>query len=83
VNKQEFVDELAMRLSTTKTDAKVIVETVTDIINQYVEEGVRLPDLGSWKVVTRKARNGVNPKTGAKIVIPEKQVVKHKSSIKL
>jgi DNA-binding protein HU-beta len=85
MNKGDFIEELAIRLSCTKTDAKVMIETVTDIIAGALqnEEEVRLPGLGIWKLHERKERNGVNPKTGERIVIPAKQVVKYKSSIKL
>ncbi len=31
---------------------------------------IRIPDLGTFLVVYRKARNGVNPQTGKKIKIP-------------
>jgi DNA-binding protein HU-beta len=40
------------------------------------EESVRIPELGTFSVVERAERNGVNPQTGAKIVIPASKSVK-------
>lgn len=37
-------------------------------------------NFGTFSIVTRKARNGVNPKTGKKIHVPAKKVLKFKSS---
>lgn len=36
---------------------------------------VRLPELGTFKMKTRKARTGRNPQTGRSIKIPAKKVV--------
>jgi len=67
-----------------KTDApsKKIVE---DVINGFIDVvkaelkkkgNVQLVGFGTFKVVERKAREGRNPKTGAKIKIPATKVPK-------
>jgi DNA-binding protein HU-beta len=67
-----------------KTDApsKKIVE---DVINGFIDVvktelkkkgSVQLVGFGTFKVVERKAREGRNPKTGAKIKIPATKVPK-------
>lgn len=46
--------------------------------DRYIIQG-----FGTFKVVKRKARKGVNPRTKQKITIPEKHAVKFKPSKKL
>ena len=61
-----------------KTEADQIVTAVIDGIRLGIKKDklVQLIGFGTFKVVTRKARMGVNPKTGAKIKIKASKVVK-------
>lgn len=43
-------------------------------------QNVTIPQLGTFQCKVRKARNGVNPRNGEKVVYPEKTVVKFKLS---
>jgi DNA-binding protein HU-beta len=62
--------------------AKKVVETIFTSIKTSVKKGktVSINDFGSYKVVKRAKRNGVNPATKQKIVIPAKKVVKFSAS---
>lgn len=55
-----------------------ILKASFDVMKQAIASGedVAIPGFGKYKVTTRKARNGRNPKTGEAIKIPAKQVVR-------
>ena len=61
-----------------KAEAERAVTAVIDGIRLGIKKDktVQLIGFGTFKVVTRKARMGVNPKTGAKIKIKASKVVK-------
>lgn len=57
--------------------AEAVYDAMMDIITSELQEGneVSLNGIGKLKVKTRKARKGLNPKTGEKIQIAEKNAV--------
>ena len=52
-------------------------EFLSELIGE-IESGkeVRIAELGTFKVATRKAHTGRNPATGEKVQVPEKRVPK-------
>jgi DNA-binding protein HU-beta len=82
MNKTEFVEVLAEVGSKSKTGANQDLDLVLDnLIAALKEEGkVTLSGFGVFSVVERAARNGVNPKTGAKIQIPASKTVKFRAA---
>jgi DNA-binding protein HU-beta len=68
----------ALGKETTKASAERSVEAVIAGIKIGVKKsaGVQLIGFGTFKPVTRKARNGINPKTGQKIKIKASKTVK-------
>ena len=79
MNKGELVAEIAKKTGLTKKDAAGAVDATLDTIKKNVKKSVTLIGFGTFKVVKRKARTGVNPRTGEKIKIPAKNVVKFKA----
>jgi nucleoid DNA-binding protein len=63
---------------TSKAEAERAVNAVIDAIKIGVKKTktVQLIGFGTFKVASRKARAGVNPKTGAKIKIKASKTVK-------
>ena len=55
-----------------------ILETIKDRLAQG--EKVLLSGFGCFSVARRKARRGVNPQTGAPVIIPGRNSVKFKTS---
>ena len=49
------------------------------LLIKNVKNGVALVGFGTFKVVKRKARTGINPQTGEKMRIKAKNVVKFKA----
>jgi nucleoid DNA-binding protein len=73
MNKAELVEVVQKSLGKdcSKACAERAVEAVVDGIKAGLKKGksVQLVGFGTFKVVQRKARIGVNPKTGEKIKI--------------
>jgi DNA-binding protein HU-beta len=72
MKKHEFVDAYLQAVGfESKKKASEAVESFLDIILKELGKGgeVAFPGFGTFKVVDRKARMGINPKTGEKIQI--------------
>ena len=80
MNKTDFIGEVAKNAGFTKVDAKKAVEAFIKTIEDAVkkEDKVALLGFGSFAVVKKAARKGVNPKTKKPINIAARKVVKFK-----
>jgi DNA-binding protein HU-beta len=80
MNKVELVEAVQKQLGgeTSKADAERAVTAVIHGIKVGVKKDkmVQLVGFGTFKVVDRKARRGVNPKTKQPIRIPKSKAVK-------
>lgn len=78
MNKVELVSSVQKTLGSSKADAERAVNAVIDGIKAGVKKSkiVQLIGFGTFKVASRKARTGVNPKTGEKIKIKASKTVK-------
>ena len=81
MNKSELVAAIAAEAGLTKVQAQKAVEATVDAIAGALKGGdkVQLVGFGTFSVVEKAAREGVNPATGAKIQIPAKKVAKFKA----
>lgn len=67
---QDIVDKVAADHKLTKTEARSVVDTVLASIASGAKKGeVSLPGFGKFKVTSRPARTGRNPRTGETIKI--------------
>jgi DNA-binding protein HU-beta len=82
MTKSEIISHIAEKSGiTNKVSGGVLDALIALIIQTLKEEGeIRIAQLGTFKVAERKARIGVNPKTGAKINIPATKVPTFKAS---
>ena len=78
MNKVELIVAVQKKLDSSKADAERAVNAVIDNIKAGVKKTktVQLIGFGTFKVASRKARAGVNPKTGEKIRIKASKTVK-------
>jgi nucleoid DNA-binding protein len=80
MNKAELVSSVQKNLGkdASKAAAEKAVNAVVESIAASLRKGrnVQLVGFGTFKVVNRKARLGVNPKTGEKIKIKASKAVK-------
>ncbi len=72
MNKADLVEALASKTETTKKNAEISLNAITDIITEALVNGdkVQLVGFGSFEVRKRAARKGRNPQTKEEIKIP-------------
>jgi DNA-binding protein HU-beta len=83
MTKAELVDGMAKEAGITKkAAAKALTAFVKAIQNSLKKKGgkIRVAELGTFLVVHRKARTGVNPQTRKKIKIPAGNVPRFRAS---
>ena len=83
MTKKEIVLKIAESTNIKQIDVKSVVQCTLDEIVAALTKGdtVELRNFGIFKVKTRKARVGRNPKTGVTVPIPEKRIVAFKSGM--
>lgn len=71
MNKSELADRIAGKHGLTKAGAKRIVDDVFDDIGAALASGkdVAIDRFGKFRTSVRKARKGLNPRTGKPITI--------------
>jgi len=86
MNKAQFINSVwKAGKYDTKTEAAQAYDNVIAAFTGRLSKGtqkdrvIRLPELGTFQIKTRKARKGRNPQTGRTISIPAKKVVRFKS----
>ena len=65
-----------------RKDIEKIISIVFDEISEALKRGenIEIRGFGTYKIVTRKARQGRNPKSSETIQIPAKKAIKWKMS---
>ena len=82
MNKNELISEVARKTGLSRREAEVGVETMLGLISkELIEDGkVTLTGFGTFDVGKRKARKGVNPRTGQPINIAASKMPRFKPS---
>ena len=85
MNKTELIEKIAAGAELTKVDAKKALDATLKAIKDAVVAGdkVALIGFGTFSLSERPAREGINPRTGEKIKIEAKKVVKFKAGADL
>lgn len=78
MTKQEFVDKVADRAGLSRRDAASAVDAVLDAISDALKsrDSINFTGFGKFATSDRKARMGVNPRTGEKVQIAASTVPK-------
>ncbi len=76
MTKAEFIAAVAEKAGMTKKDTEAAVSAVIDTITDSLAKGdkIQLVGFGTFEVRERKAREGINPQTKAKIKIEATKV---------
>jgi len=76
MNKEQLVERVAEKTGATKKDVADVLNSALDMVSAALKKGekVTLVGFGTFLTRKRKAREGRNPQTGAKIKIPAKRV---------
>lgn len=85
MNKKELVSALAEKVNVTKKEAALFVDSFVDVVSDALGKGesVKIVGFGTFEVVERKPRKGVNPQTKEAIEIPGGKVPKFKAGKEL
>ena len=77
MKKPKIINAVAEVAFLSKTEAKRAVDALETIISKALLSGrtATIPGIGKLKVVTRAARLGRNPKTGAQVQVPSKRAL--------
>jgi len=80
MNKAELIEEVSGKTGLTKKETGNVVDAMTETITDTLSKGekVTLVGFGTFQVMKRRARRGVNPQTREAIQIPAKKVAKFK-----
>jgi DNA-binding protein HU-beta len=76
MTKTQIADHLSQKTGQTKKVAVQFIEELAALAYKEAKNAFTMPGLGKLVLVSRKARMGRNPATGATIKIPAKKVVK-------
>ncbi len=81
MHKKDFVAAVAEKAGLTKVDAQKAVEAFSDVLKEQLGKGERvvLLGLGTFSVVDKPERTGINPRTKEKIKIKARKAVKFKA----
>lgn len=76
MTKKDIVVKIADETEIKQVDVKKIVQKALDCIIDSLANGetVELRNFGVFKVKSRKARRGRNPRTGTEVPVPPKKV---------
>jgi DNA-binding protein HU-beta len=82
MNKSELINEVARATGLSRREAEVGVQTMLDMIAKEISKGgkVTLTGFGTFDVGNRRARAGVNPRTGDPINIAASKMPRFKPS---
>ena len=85
MNKSEFISAVAAKSGLTKVDAKKAVDAYAETLTEALKAGdkVALLGFGSFSVVEKGERQGINPKTKETITIAARKSVKFKAGAEL
>jgi DNA-binding protein HU-beta len=78
MNKAQLVEEVSGRTGLTMKEIQNVIDGMMETIGDTLSRGekVTLVGFGTFQVVSKKARRGVNLQTGHAIQIPVKRVAK-------
>lgn len=83
MNRTDVANRVAETMGISKVQAAELTKMVFQTVKESIingEDSVAIADFGVFKVKTKEARTGRNPKTGEAIEIPARNVVKFSPS---
>lgn len=85
MNKTDLVNEIAAKAGLNKVAAKAALDACLESIEQALanDDKVQLIGFGTFSVVEKPERTGINPKTKEKITIAARKSVKFKPAAEL
>ncbi len=80
MNKTELIAAIAEKTAMTKKDVEKTIKAYEEVVTEELAMGGKIQSVGfgTFEVTERKEREGRNPKTKEKIMIPASKSVKFK-----
>ncbi len=80
MNKASVIEQMAKLTKLPKSTCKDCLEAFTTVVGKALKQNdsVVLTGFGTFSVMKRKSRSGINPVTKKKMIIPAKKVAKFK-----
>ena len=85
MNKAELIEKMASDTQLSKAAVKSMLESFIDSVQGALKKNnsVVLTGFGTFTVIKRKGRTGVNPASGERMTIPAKRVPKFRAGKQL
>ncbi len=85
MNKADLISAVAAQANLTKVDAKKALDAIISVTGDTLKNGDKLTlvGFGTFGVTKRGERTGRNPRTGGKIKIAAKNIVRFKAGAEL
>jgi DNA-binding protein HU-beta len=85
MNKTELIDAIAEESGLSKVNSRKALDAFLDTVSSELKKGgkITLVGHGTYQVVEKSARTGINPRTKAPIKIPAKKAVRFKPGANL
>ena len=85
MNKGDLINEIAAKAGLNKVDAKKALDACLESIEQALanDDSVKLIGFGTFSVIDKPERQGINPRTKEKITIEARKTVKFKPAADL
>ena len=85
MKKSDLIQILQERAEISKDKSTLVVKTILDEISNSLTKGqrVEIRNFGNFTVRIRKAHEGRNPKTGEKVMVPDRKAPHFKPGLEL
>lgn len=85
MNKTQLVDAVALESGLTKVDARKAIDAFIKTTGEQLKQGekIALVGFGTFSVTERPAHLARNPRTGLKIEVEKKKIIKFKAGSEL
>jgi len=76
MKKNELISAIAEKSNVKKVEAERMLDAFVSIVGEELNKGEKLtvPALGTFQIKERKEKEGRNPRTGEKMIIPAAKV---------
>lgn len=83
MNKSQLISAVAEQTAVSKNDVKKVFDSLFKLAEQQLQDGdkVVISGFGVFSTAQVSERTGRNPRTGEKVVIPARRVVRFRSSM--
>lgn len=83
MNKSQLISAVAEQTAVSKNDVKKVFDSLFELAEKQLQDGdkVVISGFGVFSTAQVSERTGRNPRTGEKVLIPSRRVVRFRSSM--